>query len=103
MAVPEPKIADALVRHGEDLLKIFHEEYARSPVSRTTEFRRGKVAEWKQLLALLYGESAAENVILRARENTKLSVPPSGSLSEDGQGYDGWDFCSDAGFIGKIS
>jgi hypothetical protein len=102
MDTPSPKVASALVRHGEDLLRIFHEEYAQGPLSTATEFRRGKVAEWKQLLVLLYGEKAAESFILRARDNAKLSVPPSGPLSNDGKGYEGWDSFSDIGVIGKL-
>jgi len=94
-------LADRLVRHGEELLTAFHREYAQNPVGTATEYRRGKVAEWKQLLALLYGERAAEELILRAREGTRLSIPPSGPLSSDGQSYEGWDSFSDS-FIGEL-
>jgi hypothetical protein len=68
-----------------------------------SEFRRGKVAEWKQLLALLYGERGAEELILRARDVVNLSIPPSGPLSADGRSYEGWDSFSDGGFIGKLT
>lgn len=99
----DPKLAERLVRHGEDLLRIFHEEYARGAVSPATEFRRGKVIEWRQLLNQLYGESVTEALVLRARSNTKLSVPPAGPLSPDGKSYEGFDSQCDAGYIGPIT
>ncbi len=94
-------ITDALTRHGVELLKMFHDEYNRNPVSAATEFRRGKVAEWKQLLCLIYGERNAEPIVLGASKQAKLSIPPSGPLTEDGKGYYGFDSMCHT-FIGPV-
>jgi hypothetical protein len=102
MADIDPKTADKLVSHGEHLLEMFHEDYACNHVGATTEFYRGMVTAWRQILNLLYGERVAEELVLRVRASTKLSVPPAGPLSEDGTGYMGFDSGSDGGFIGKI-
>jgi hypothetical protein len=91
------QVADQIVR-----LKAFHDEYARNPVSPATEFRRGHVAEFKQLLCAVYGERVGEDLVLRVRNNVKLSVPPAGPLSEDGQCYVGWDSLCNMGFIGEL-
>jgi hypothetical protein len=94
-------ITDALTRRGVDLLKMFHEEYKRNPVSPATEFRRGRVSEWKALLCLIYGERTAEPIVLGASKLAKLSIPPSGTLTEDGKGYYGFDSMCHT-FIGPI-
>jgi hypothetical protein len=95
-------VADQLVRHGEGLLRAFHQEYRRNPVGAETEFQRGMVTEWRHLLDLLYGERITEELVLRARNKVKLSVPPAGPLTDDGNGYIGWDSGCDMGFIGRI-
>ncbi|MEX2301937.1 MAG: hypothetical protein WD733_13430 [Bryobacterales bacterium] len=95
-------VAEALTRHGVDLLKMFHEEYSRDRVSKAAEFRRGKVAEWKQLLSLIYGESNAESMVLGASKQARLPIPPSGPLTEDGKGYYGFDSMSHT-FIGPLN
>jgi hypothetical protein len=99
---PDPKLANALIEHGETLLKYFHEEYAKNATSPATEFERGKVAEWRQLLNLIYGENTTEEIVLSARNKTRLSVPPAGMLTDDGKGYMGFDSGCDMGYIGKI-
>jgi hypothetical protein len=96
------KVTDALIRHGADLLKMFHEKYNENPVSPATEFGRGRVTEWKQLLCLIYGERNAEPIVLGASKQAKLSIPPSGPLTADGKGYYGFDSMSHT-FIGPIS
>jgi len=60
------------------------------------------VTEWRHLLDLLYGERITEELVLRARNKVKLSVPPAGPLTDDGNGYIGWDSGCDMGFIGRI-
>jgi hypothetical protein len=95
-------ITDALTRHGVDLLKSFHEQYSQNPVSAATELRRGRVAEWKTLLCLIYGEGTAESIVLGASKQARLSIPPSGPLTEDGKGYYGFDSMCHSGFIGPI-
>lgn len=99
---PEARLTKALVEHGETILKYFHEEYLKNPKSPGTEFERGKVTEWRHLLVLLYGEMNAEEIILAARNNTRLSIPPAGMLADDGKGYVGFDSGCDSGYIGKI-
>jgi hypothetical protein len=95
-------LADRLVRHGEEKLTAFHEEYARNPVGAATEFRRGMVTEWRHLLHLLYGERTTRELVLRARNNVKLSVPHAGPLLDDGQSYLGIDSGCDMGPWGRI-
>jgi hypothetical protein len=95
-------INDALMQHGAELLKMFHEEYSRNSVSPATEFRRGIVTEWKRLLCLIYGERNAEPIVLGASKLVKLSIPPAGPLTEDGKGYYGFDSMCHSGFIGPI-
>ena len=50
----------------------------------------------------MFGEKAAEGMILQVREMTRLSIPPAGPLAQDGQGYIGWDSGCDMGYIGKL-
>lgn len=95
-------INDALMRHGVDLLKMFHEHYKKDPVSAATEFRRGLVSEWKSLLRMIYGESTAETIVLGASKEAKLSIPPGGPLTPDGKGYFGFDTMCHTGFSGPI-
>ena len=71
-------------------------------MSAATEFRRGHFIEWRHLVYFLFGERAGEQFVLRARNDTKLSVPPAGPLSDDGQGYLGWDSGCDMRYIGKL-
>jgi hypothetical protein len=71
---------------------------SKDPISRETEFWRGKIAGWKRTLATSYGAEIAEQIILRAREAAKLPVPHSGTLAPDGIGYEGFDSFSDVGF-----
>lgn len=94
-------ITDAMMDHGAELLKSFHEHYNQDPVSAATEFRRGLVTEWKSLLRLIYGEGNAETIVLGASKQAKLSIPPSGPLTEDGKGYYGFDSMCHT-FIGPI-
>ena len=94
-------ITDALVRHGAELLKMFPEEYKQNPVCPATEFRRGKIAELKHLLTLIYGQRNAESIVLGASKQARLSIPHSGPLTEDGKAYYGFDSMSHT-FIGPI-
>ena len=89
---------EPLAQEGASLLKIFHALYGKDPVSRETEFWRGKIAGWKRTLVASYGADIAEQIILRAREVANLPVPHSGSLAPDGSGYEGFDSFSDTGF-----
>lgn len=95
-------LVDRLVSHGKYLLEAFHDEYDRNPIGTATEFRRGHVAEWRHILSLVYGESAAEALILRSRNAAKRSVPHAGLLSDDGESYIGWDSGCDGGSEGKV-
>ncbi|HLK21216.1 MAG TPA: hypothetical protein VKT81_19835 [Bryobacteraceae bacterium] len=95
-------INDALMQHGVDLLKAFHEYYKQDPVSAATEFRRGLVTEWKSLLRMIYGDSTAETIVLGASKQAKLSIPPGGPLAEDGRSYYGFDSMCHTGFVGPI-
>jgi hypothetical protein len=95
-------ITDALMQHGAEVLKSFHEHYNKNPVSAATEFRRGRVAEWKGLLCLIYGERNAEPIVLGASKLAKLSIPPGGPLTEDGKGYYGFDSICHT-FIGPLN
>jgi hypothetical protein len=95
-------INDALMQHGVELLKLFHEHYKQNPVRAATEFRRGLVTEWKSLLRMVYGDGTAETIVLGASKHAKLSIPPGGPLTEDGKGYYGFDSMCHTGFIGPI-
>jgi len=64
-------------------------------------FRRGKVAEWKQLLCLIYGERNAEPMVFGASKLAKLSVPHCGPPTEDGKEYYGIDLMSH-NYIGPL-
>lgn len=95
-------ISDAMMRHGAELLKIFHEEYNRNDVGLPTEYRRGRVAEWKELLRLIYGERNAESMVFGASKLAKLSVPHCGPPSDDGREYYGLDLMHH-NFIGPLN
>jgi hypothetical protein len=98
-------LAEAEIRrlgtYGAGLLKMFHEEYAKNPTSRDTEFRRGHVAEWRHLLDFTYGASATERIVDAARAESGCTIPHAGPMSEDGEGYYGFDSGADI-YIGKI-
>jgi len=87
-----------LERSGEFLLKVFHESRSKDPVSRETEFWRGQIAGWKKTLVAAYGATTAEKIILRASKGAQLPVPHAGTLSPDGQAYEGFDSFSHSDF-----
>lgn len=59
--------------YGAQLLTKFHEEYAKNPTSRGTEFRRGHVAEWRHLLDFIYGAHMTEQIVDAARAQSILA------------------------------
>lgn len=90
---------EPLVQDGAFLLKFFHDDLrVKGPLSRETEFWRGKIAGWKRTLVTSYGADIAEQIIFRASEVAKLPVPHSGTLAPDGSGYEGFDSFSHVGF-----
>jgi len=91
----------SLGSHGAGLLTMFHEEYAKNPTGRETEFRRGHVAEWRHLLAFIYGGHTTERIVDAARAESGYTIPHAGPMTEDGKGYYGFDSGSDM-YIGKI-
>lgn len=100
--VPDPKVGKVLAERGEFLLKAFHSEYEKDPVGLQTEFWRGQFIDWRQMLHIFYGDSAAEGMIEGVSNRTRLSIPPAGPLSDNGDGYIGWDSCCHMGYIGKL-
>lgn len=92
---------ERLARYGAQLLKTFHDEYARDPVGRDTEFRRGRITEWRQLMNFIYGTGTAELIVRAARQEAGLTIPHAGPLLEDGTGYCGFDSGADT-YVGKL-
>ncbi len=87
--------------YGAQLLTTFHEEYAKNPTSRETEFRRGHVAQWRHLLAFIYGACTTERIVDAARAESGYTIPHAGPMTKDGDGYYGLDSGADT-YIGKI-
>ena len=87
--------------YGALVLTMFHEEYAKNPSSRETEFRRGHVAEWRHLLDFIYGSHTTDQIVDAARAESGYTIPPAGPMTEDGDGYYGFDSGADT-YIGKI-
>lgn len=94
---PEKK---ALATHGAMLLKMFHDEYNRDSKGVNMEYRRGQVTGWRQTLYLLYGEHTGQEIVEAAAEEANLTVPPAGSIDDDGNwlGFD----CGASTYIGKL-
>lgn len=90
-----------LASYGARLLTTFHEEYAKNATSRETEFRRGRVTEWRHLLDFIYGAHTTERIVDAARAESGYTIPHGGPLTEDGEGYYGIDSGADT-YIGKI-
>lgn len=101
-AVPNDAMRQRLAEYGEQLLKMFHAEYEKNPVGAETEFDRGQFISWRMMLAMFYGEAIAGEIIEAVSKKTRLSIPPAGPLSPDGQGYIGWDSGCHMGYIGKM-
>ncbi|GEM_PF-372352 len=91
-----------LASYGARLLEIFHEEYAKNPTSRDTEFWRGHVAEWRDLLKFIYGARTTQRIVDAARAESGKTIPHAGPMTEDGTGYSGFDSGADT-YIGKIT
>ena len=91
-----------IAEHGERLLQAFHFEYEKDAVGVETEFQRGQFICWRLMLAMFYGEAIAGETIEAVSKKTRLSIPPSGPLSLDRQGYQGWDSGCHMGYIGKL-
>jgi hypothetical protein len=87
--------------YGAGILTMFHEEYAKNPTSRETEFRRGHVSEWRHLLDFIYGAHVTEQIVDAARAESGYTIPHAGLMTEDGKGYYGFDSGAD-NYIGKI-
>ncbi|HLJ27486.1 MAG TPA: hypothetical protein VKY85_12305 [Candidatus Angelobacter sp.] len=85
-----PQSISRLIEQGTFLLKTFHSEYSKDPVSRETEFWRGNLACWRGTLYDFFREHA-EEILNRVRESTGLPMPHRGILAPDGSGYLGWD------------
>jgi hypothetical protein len=98
---PEAK-RQAAVEKGVFSLTAFYNEYEKNRFGPRTEFYRGQISVWRQMLEDFYGESAADRIVEEASRESGLSIPHCGPLSSDGKAYLG----SDAGchpFIGKLS
>ena len=87
--------------YGAQLLTRFHDEYAKNPTGRDTEFRRGHVAEWRHLLDFIFGSRTTEQIVDIARAESGCTIPHAGPMTEDGEGYYGFDSGADA-YIGKL-
>jgi hypothetical protein len=87
---PNDTEAKALASFGVDLLKMFHYEYEVNPGSRNTEYRRGQVTAWRQMLHLLYGRQITETIVDAAAEEANYTIPPAGDIDDHGQwiGFD---------------
>lgn len=90
-----------LGNYGAQLLTMFHEEYAKDPTSRETEFRRGHVAEWRHLLDFIYGARTTEKIVDVARAESGYTIPHAGPMTEDGESYYGFDSGADT-YIGRV-
>jgi hypothetical protein len=98
----DPKMERDLLERGKQLLEWFHAAYAKDPIGRETEFRRGQFTDWRHMLDLLFGRATAQRLTETASELTSLSIPPAGPLADDGQGYLGFDSGCHMGYIGEL-
>jgi hypothetical protein len=90
-----------LVNRAVDLLRMFHQEYEHNPLSRDTEFQRGKVTGFRQTSILILGEQQASTIIEAASQEAGLTIPHGGTMTKDGAGYEGWDSGAHT-YIGKL-
>jgi hypothetical protein len=97
----DSQIEKAILEHGRRLLEGFHSAYEKDPIGRETEFRRGEVSTWRQLLGTIYGQRIAQDLTEKISEATRLTIPHCGLLADDGDGYLGFDSGCHM-FIGKL-
>jgi hypothetical protein len=90
-----------LASYGAALLKRFHEEYEKDPTHRDTEYARGQVTGYRHLLGFIYGRRQTEMIVDAASREAGYTVPHAGPMSEDGEGYFGFDSGAHM-FIGKL-
>ena len=83
--------AKRLASYGAGLLRTFHQEYEKDPTHRDTEYRRGQVTGYRHLLDFMYGRRQAEMIIDAASREAGYTVPHAGLMTEDGEGYYGFD------------
>lgn len=93
--------AKRLASYGADLLKRFHHEYEKDPKHRDTEYARGKVTGYRHLLDLMYGRRQTEMIVDAASREAGYTVPHAGPMTEDGEGYYGFDSGSHM-LLGKL-
>lgn len=93
--------ATRLASYGAELLKNFHREYEKDPTHRDTEYARGKVTGYRHLLDFMYGRRQTEMIVDAASREAGYTVPHAGPMTEDGEGYYGFDSGAHM-FIGKL-
>lgn len=93
--------AKRLASYGAELLKRFHQEYEKDGTHRDTEYARGQVTGFRHLLAFMYGRRQSETIVDAASREAGYTVPHSGPMTEDGEGYYGFDSGAHM-FIGKL-
>lgn len=90
-----------LASYGAGLLRTFHQEYEKDPMHRDTEYMRGQVTGYRHLLDFIYGRRQTEMIVDAASREAGYSVPHAGPMTENGEGYYGFDSGAHV-FIGKL-
>lgn len=83
--------AKRLASYGAELLKRFHQEYEKDRTHRDTEYARGQVTGYRYLLDFMYGRRQTEAIVDAASREARYTVPHAGPMTEDGEGYYGFD------------
>ena len=74
-----------LVEHGRMLLGRFHEADEKNPNGLESASWRGRVAEFRGTIEVIYGSSAVSEVLEILREET--GIPHCGPVADDGSIY----------------
>lgn len=93
--------AKRIASYGAELLKRFHQEYEKDPTHRETEYARGQVTGYRRLLAFIFGRRETEMIVDAASREAGYTVPHAGPMTEDGEGYYGFDSGAHM-FVGRL-
>ena len=74
-----------LVEHGRTLLDRFHESYENNPDGLESASWRGRVAEFRGTIEVIFGPSAVSEVLEILRE--EKGIPHCGPVANDGTIY----------------
>jgi hypothetical protein len=86
---------DRLVQQFAYMLKAYHEECEKNPLSREAEFWRGNITGLRYTIGAILGQGVRSEFLHRLRQVTGLGIPHAGQMDAQGRPM-GWD--SDADF-----